>query len=283
MKYSTFKFENAVEGILIKRYKRFLADIEVKTSDILDVYQNDSSILNISASNQNQKETIQNIQNTHNTDNKTTIITVHCPNSGAMTGIKTPGIKVWLTPITSKAAKLKFRWQLATIKTTDNNTLNIGVDTHLPNKLINFYLEKQELDFCKEYTIIKREVPYDTNSKIDFLLTNPVTKKRMFLEIKNVHMSRTNKIVEFPDGVTARGSKHMMALARQKQIDFDNTRCVVLYLIQRSDPDSFQIAKDIDKVYFEKAQEAKNAGVEFMAFTSQINENGITLLKQIII
>ncbi len=63
-----------LRGTLLKRYKRFLADI------VLD-------------------------------DGRT--ITAHCPNTGAMTGCAEPGYSVWVSQSDNPKRKLGFTWELA--------------------------------------------------------------------------------------------------------------------------------------------------------------------------
>lgn len=63
-----------LRGTLLKRYKRFFADI------LLDSGEQ---------------------------------ITAHCPNTGAMTGCAEPGFTVWVSPSDNPKRKLKFTWELA--------------------------------------------------------------------------------------------------------------------------------------------------------------------------
>lgn len=68
------KFDQTlIEGHLIKRYKRFMADVEL-------------------------------------TDG--TVVTAHCANSGSMMGLKEPGSRVWLSHHDDPKRKLKYTWQL---------------------------------------------------------------------------------------------------------------------------------------------------------------------------
>ncbi|MCK5545861.1 MAG: DNA/RNA nuclease SfsA, partial [Rhodospirillaceae bacterium] len=71
------KFETPlITGKLIKRYKRFLADVEL----------DDGSV-----------------------------VTAHCANSGSMLSLNVPGSKVWLTPNDNPKRKLKFTWEIIEI------------------------------------------------------------------------------------------------------------------------------------------------------------------------
>ena len=202
-------------------------------------------------------------------------ITVHCPNPGAMLGINQPGAKVMLSPINSKNARLPYRLQAINI-----NNKWIGVDTILPNKLVEFYLEKKEIKQLSNFKSFKKEVKYgkgDKASKIDFLLSNP--NETLFLEIKNAHLEREKGIAEFPDSVTTRGAKHMYALG--EEAIKPNTRAMVLYIIQRDDCNFFKIASDLDPNYRKAVDYAKSNGVEFLAFNTSITKIGTKILNEI--
>ena len=55
-------------------------------------------------------------------------------------------------------------------------------------------------------------------------------------------LSRQSGLAEFPDSVTARGTKHLDALA---QVVREGGRAVMLYLVQRTDCAAFTLAADI--------------------------------------
>ena len=61
-----------LEGRLLRRYQRFLADVDTAAG----------------------------------------ILTAHCPNTGSMQGCAEPGMRVWLSPATNPARKLAWTWEL---------------------------------------------------------------------------------------------------------------------------------------------------------------------------
>ena len=129
----------------------------------------------------------------------------------------------------------------------------------------------------KEFTgTLRREVKYGVNSKIDILLEE--NNHKIYIEIKSVTMSREKGIAEFPDSITSRGSKHLIELSKTVN---SNTSCYLIYLIQRPDVKSFRIAKDIDKEYYENSLIAKKNGVKFIAYSCNVNEQGIEIKKEI--
>jgi sugar fermentation stimulation protein A len=68
------QFNNSlIEGVLIKRYKRFLTDVRLLSGDE---------------------------------------VVAHCPNTGAMTGCADPNMQVWLSASDNPKRKLGFTWEL---------------------------------------------------------------------------------------------------------------------------------------------------------------------------
>jgi len=200
------------------------------------------------------------------------LVTAHCPNTGAMTGVAKEGITSWLSQNDDPKRKLKWTWEL----TQENNTI-VGVNTHNPNKIIQEAINNKEIKELLDYNTLKREVKYGVNSKIDIFLQDD-NKTDCYVEIKNVHLSRKKNLAEFPDGITSRGTKHLKELNNVAQT---GGRAVMLYLIQRNDCNSFKIAEDIDPEYGKAFIEAKNAGVEVICIDTILSTTEINIGKNI--
>ena len=118
---------------------------------------------------------------------------------------------------------------------------------------------------------VRAEVKYGENSRIDFLLTG--AGPDCYVEVKSVTLCRTPGLAEFPDSVTARGTKHLGELAAMAAAGH---RAVMLYLVQRTDCGAVAVAGDIDPAYAAAFGRARAAGVEAMALDCAISPDGVT-------
>ncbi len=194
-------------------------------------------------------------------------ITAHCANSGSMLGVKEPGSEVWVSPANNPKRKLKYTWELIKVGKS-----YVGINTSLPNKIVQESIETGVVPELKGYDTLRREVKYGKNSRIDILLEDEA-KPDCYVEIKNVTLRR-DKLVEFPDAVTARGTKHLGELANQVVA---GDRAVMYYLTQREDCDTFTVADDIDPTYAEALETAMAAGVEVICYKCKLTPREITV------
>ena len=216
-----------LNGILVKRYKRFFADVQL--------------------------------------DNN--VVTAHCPNTGSMMGLLDAGNKVLLSKSDNEKRKLKYTLEVIKLKKS-----HVGVNTHRTNRIVEKALNDNVLNFVKNITEVRREVKYGENSKVDFVVTTP--KEEVYIEVKNVTLSRVKKTAEFPDAVTIRGSKHLIELAKLKK---KGIRAVMLYVIQRDDINSFKIASDIDPIYARNLKKAMKSGVEVFCYDCKFSKKDISI------
>jgi len=226
------KFPNPlIRGTLIKRYKRFLTDVELENGEV---------------------------------------VVAHCANSGSMLSVKDPGSEVWLSPATNPDRKLKYTWELIKIGDTF-----VGLNTGLPNKLVEAAIASGQIKELAGYDVIRREVKYGKNSRIDILLESE-GRPKCYVEVKSVTMRRSDGPnagkAEFPDAVTSRGAKHLVELA---DMVAEGHRSVMVYLVQREDCKSFTISDDIDPDYGKGYKAALSNGVEALCYTCKVTTEGI--------
>ncbi len=122
-----------VSGTLIRRYKRFLADVRL----------DDGSVT-----------------------------TAHCANSGSMMGLNQPGSRVWLCPAVNPRAKLAYGWELIEADLPGGMQI-VGVNTANPNRLMEEAIRGGAIPELAGYAGFRREVRYGANSRADALLTDP--------------------------------------------------------------------------------------------------------------
>ena len=225
------------EGVLIKRYKRFLADIDFNGQ----------------------------------------VETVHCPNPGAMTGLKSPGMQVWCSTSDNPNRKLK-----KTLEIIEADGTLVGINTNLPNKLTHEALTNQVIPAFADYPLITPEFTYEKGTRFDFKLATEDGASPLMLEVKNVHLARPDgpnpEAMEFPDSVTTRGAKHLNILA---EIARSGGKAAMLYVIQRGDGEYFTLADDIDPNYAEAFVAARKAGVAIHAWQCHIDLNTIEISTEL--
>ena len=218
-------FPPLVEGKLIKRYKRFLADIKLDNGKI---------------------------------------VTAHCANTGPMKGVLWPGGRVRLRYSPSPKRKLDWSWEQAEVPSNNElKKCWVGINTSLPNKLIRHLIESNCLE--RQFgTIsnIKAEVVYglESRSRIDLLLEPAISnidQRKIYVEVKNTTWSE-NSVALFPDTVTTRGQKHLRDLMGV----LSDSRAVLIPCISRSDKEIFAPGDSADPLYGELFRDALARGIE---------------------
>jgi sugar fermentation stimulation protein A len=220
-----------IKGKLIKRYKRFFADVKLN------------------------KE----------------IVTAHCPNTGSMMGLLDEGNEVFISKNDNPKRKLKYTLEIIKVKKK-----LVGVNTHFANKIAYHGLFNNLVKEVVNSDNIKPEVFFNKETRFDFFIQK--NKHKIFVEVKNVTLFRDEKISEFPDAITSRGSKHLKTLIEAKKKGY---KTYLLFLIQIEGVECFKIAKDIDKDYYKNYLLAKKAGVNFLAYRCKINSKEIKIDKKI--
>jgi sugar fermentation stimulation protein A len=199
------------------------------------------------------------------------IITAHCPNTGSMKGLLDEGNDVYVSKNDNPKRKLKYTLEIIKVKKN-----LVGVNTHFANKIALHGLSNNLVKEVTNNDSIKPEVFFNKETRFDFLVEK--NKQKIFVEVKNVTLFREEKTAEFPDAVTARGSKHLKTLIEAVKKGY---KSYLLFLIQIQGVVNFKIAKDIDNEYYENYLLAKKAGVIFLAYQCKISSKEIKIDKKI--
>ncbi|HBH16478.1 MAG TPA: DNA/RNA nuclease SfsA [Leclercia adecarboxylata] len=215
---------------LVQRYKRFLADVVTPESVAL---------------------------------------TLHCPNTGAMTGCATPGDTVWYSTSLNIKRKYPHTWEI----TQTAGGEYICVNTLRANQLVKEAISLDLIPELRGYNSLKTEVKYGAeNSRIDFLL-QAEDQPECYIEVKSVTLAdRDNGY--FPDAVTLRGQKHLRELI---SVAAEGKRAVLFFAVLHSAIGKFSPARHIDPKYAQLLNEAQKQGVEVLAYKAELSADNITL------
>ena len=126
-------YPTLVPGILLKRYKRFLADV------LLD---------------------------------DGCEVVAHCPNTGSMKAVNVPGCRVWLSPSDNPKRKLAWTWEFIELPQADGQVALASVHTGRANRIVEAALEAGALAPLAGYATLRREVKV-ADARLDFRLDDP--------------------------------------------------------------------------------------------------------------
>ena len=166
-----------LSGRLVKRYKRFLADIRLDSGEE---------------------------------------ITAHCPNPGSMRSCLHPGARVWVSDSQNPARKLQYTWELAAVPegmafvnpVRANRVVEEALSAGAIPELTGYaslrpevrYGDKSRIDFLLEDGADGRSCYVEV--------------KNLTLRLEEEGRTPAARRGAFPDSVTARGTKHVQELAK---------------------------------------------------------------------
>ncbi|MGM3309348.1 DNA/RNA nuclease SfsA [Anabaena sp. WFMT] len=159
-------------GVLLKRYKRFFADVQLTSGEM---------------------------------------VTAHCPNTGPMTGVSTVGSPVQISKSDNPNRKLAYTLELIQVQEPEptwvgvntalpNRVIKLALEKYLFPELSEYTQVKGEVVYGK-----------DKKSRVDFYLTGSDQQRPIYLEVKNTTWTQGN-LALFPDTETTRGQKHLREL-----------------------------------------------------------------------
>lgn len=228
------------KATLVKRYKRFLADVILPSEEAL---------------------------------------TVHCPNTGSMKNCIVEHSDCWLQHSDNPKRKYAYTWYLATTPTGHLACINTQVANKVIAEALSAgrinelkaypangiqaevkYGDKSRIDFML------------SGPKLPDCF---VEVKSVTLLDSDPNDSSENPLCGyFPDAVSTRGQKHLNELMH---VVSEGKRAVLLFCVLHTGIKKVKAAKHIDPKYAELLAQAERAGVEVLAYGGCINEHEITI------
>jgi len=200
-----------------------------------------------------------------------TTLTIHCPNTGAMTACMIEGGECWYSTSENPKRKYPNTWEISSTASGDL----VGVNSALANKLLAEALDLKVIPELEDYESYRREVKVGKNSRLDFQLFGSQRDTRpCYVEVKSMTLMRTAGVGEFPDAVTVRGVKHLQELG---QLVREGARAILFFCVQHTGIERVKVAEDIDPDYASALAEAREAGVEVIAYKAHISPQKIEL------
>lgn len=233
------------EGRLIKRYKRFFADIETASGPL----------------------------------------TIHVPNTGSMLGLLNPGQLCLYTEVNDPKRKLKGTLEALKVNETwvgVNTSRPNSMAAEAFNERIFPHWQKYD-SLASEVKISdksrvdlvlwsSKDFSKDSRPSLDQITTSKGPRFH-FVEIKNTTLAR-GKSAQFPDAVTERGQKHIQELSNL--IELGHT-AEILFVVQRNDVETFSPAADIDKKYSDLLRGAQDKGLVVTPAIAKVSPANIQL------
>jgi sugar fermentation stimulation protein A len=217
-------------GILVRRYKRFLADVECASGEV---------------------------------------VTMHCPNTGAMSGCDEAGSVVWYSTSVRDARKYPNTLELVQTLTGDL----VGVNSARANDVVTEALRSGQIAEVPNGELVREAAVPGQRRRFDFMVRG-ADGAMMFIEVKSVTLARGDGVGAFPDAPSIRATEHVRALER---LSLAGTRGILLYCVQHSAIRRVVSADDIDPNYAAAVLAARRAGVRVLAYAVRLSPERITL------
>ncbi len=222
-----------VAGTLLRRYKRFLADVEINGERV----------------------------------------TVHCPNTGAMTGCDLVGSRVWCLPSDNPKRKYPLTWELVE---SPGGSL-VCIHSARANRLVGDALNDGCLAPFAAAGAWRSEVTLPGGkARCDF--ARPEGTPPTYIEVKAVTLSGGGGQGWFPDAPSVRAHRQLATFAALAD---GGARAALVYVALRSDVRTVAPASDIDPRYAEAVACARAAGVEVLAWSTEVALTGLALAEPI--
>ncbi|MBE2169598.1 MULTISPECIES: DNA/RNA nuclease SfsA [unclassified Cobetia] len=244
--------EGLYRGRLIRRYKRFFAEVELLEGERAGE-----------------------------------VVTAHCPNTGSMRAVCVEGCEVWLSPSDNPKRKLAWTWELIRLPldppgADGRREALVAVHTGRANAHVEAALQQASVSVLHDmgladFARLKRE------SRVEVLLPGNDTPERsrldfqmwpkeegaasIYLEVKQLTLRESDGHGYFPDSVSTRAQRHLASLAA---LVAAGHRCVLVFCVAHDGIEDVAPAAHLDPAYAQAFARAQAAGVEVVALGMQI-------------
>ncbi|KAG6960599.1 hypothetical protein JG688_00009521 [Phytophthora aleatoria] len=278
------QYSNLVPARLIRRYKRFLADVV-----LLDGVAND-------------KEEVANTEETEAEE----VVTVYCPNTGPMIGLLDglPNARVQLSKSDDPKRKYAYTLEMIQIHNGERNVW-VGVHSTSANRMVEQALASRWFTELGDYDSVRREVKFAKNSRVDFVLTSKnedgSVAHEKYVEVKSVTLAlegsgdTSSRCAVFPDTVSTRAQKHVTELTEllstkieaktegNKEKERHKVSGAIIFLVQRDDCNEFAPSIQHDKKFAELCAVAAKSGIQLLGYScalepDEVNTSGAVRL-----
>ena len=191
---------------------------------------------------------------------------VHVKNTGRCRELLRPGTTVWCQLTENPHRKTQF--DLITVEKGDRL---INMDSHAPNAAAKEWLLAGGLGEIED---LKPESKFG-DSRFDFSFRKD--GRQCFLEVKGVTLENEG-VCAFPDAPTVRGAKHLRELTELARKGYG---AYVLFVIQMEGVKYLHPNDLTDKPFGEALRQAKNAGVEIIAYDCKITVDTMNIQDKV--
>ena len=229
-----------VEGRFIRRYKRFLADVELESGEV---------------------------------------VTAHCPNTGSMKTLLTEGAPAWLRFDPNPRRKLASTLTLIGVRGRSRALVDTALPNAIVSEAIAGKKIAELSPYRFHQREIKVGAGCRLDFALGEVEGLDRRSARCFVEVKNVTMlsSRYPRTGDFPDAITERGRKHIETLS---ELVSSGKRAIQFYLLGRTDCNGVSVEGGIDSDYRTALLQAQEDGVEILAYRLRVRGNSLTLGKK---
>ena len=194
----------------------------------------------------------------------------HVKNTGRCKELLVPGCTVYCAVSDNPNRKTKFDL-IAVEKKVESSTLLINMDSQAPNAAVKEWLASGASPFG-QIDLLKPEYRHG-NSRFDFYLE--CNKRKIFIEVKGVTLE-DDGVVLFPDAPTERGVKHVHELI---QCHGEGYETYILFVVQMERARYFTPNRKTHPEFADALYEAKQAGVELLAYMCTVSPDEMKLDK----